>query len=320
MKKLFIAGHRGMVGAALCRKFSSCPDFNLLTEVRSSLDLLDFTAVQQWFAFNKPEIVIIAAARVGGILANRDHSYEFLVDNVRISTNLIEACRVHGVKELIMLGSSCIYPKYAQQPIKESELLTGSLESTNEGYALAKICALRQCQYLHDRDGINSYSVMPPNLYGPNDNYDYKSSHVMASFIRKFSEAAAANLNSVSCWGTGSPRREFMHVDDLADAIAFLVQLSSTAQGSTTLKAKLGNQRFINVGADSDISIKELASKIAHATGYEGEVQWDSSVPDGTPRKLMDSSKMRSLGWSPSIPLEQGILETVKQYISDAVA
>ena len=318
MRKLFIAGHRGMVGSALVRKFSPLPDYRILTAPRSSLDLFDSSAVDTWFEANRPDIVIVAAARVGGIVANRDNSYGFLVDNLRISTNVIDACKKYPVSELVMLGSSCIYPKYSQQPIQELELLTGPLEPTNEGYALAKICALRQCQYVYEEYGINAYSVMPPNLYGPNDNYDVSSSHVMASFIRRFTEAVRINSEYVQCWGTGSPRREFMHVDDLVNALDFLLRLNTKDKDSGSVRDALGKQRFINIGVDSDISIMELAALVAETAGYKGEILWDDRVPDGTPQKLMDSSKIRSLGWSPSIALKQGVSETLYQYLNIA--
>lgn len=314
MKNLFIAGHRGMVGSALVRKYSTVPDYNILTAPRSSLDLLDSSAVDAWFEVNRPDIVVVAAARVGGIVANRDNSYGFLVENLRISTNIIDACKKYPVSELIMLGSSCIYPKYSQQPIHETELLTGPLEPTNEGYALAKICALKQCQYVYEDYGINAYSVMPPNLYGPNDNYDIRTSHVMASFVRRFTDAAKSNSDSVTCWGTGSPRREFMHVDDLADAIDFLIRLNRDPSDSYRLAEALGKQRFINVGVDADVSIMELAQIISQAAGYKGKILWDTSVPDGTPQKLMDSGRIRSLGWVPNTSLKNGISKVLNEY------
>lgn len=295
--KIFVAGHRGMVGSAIVRNLKSKGFKNLILKTSSELDLRNQKEVNSFFNLNQPEFVFLAAAKVGGINANNIYRGEFLYDNLIIELNVIESARVYGVKKLLFLGSSCIYPSNAPQPLKEEYLLSGYLESTNEPYAIAKIAGIKLCESYYRQYGCNFISAMPTNLYGPNDNYDLEKSHVLPALIRKFHEAAANNLPLVTVWGSGKPFREFLHVDDLADACFLLME-------------KYDDIQFVNIGFGEDISIRDLATLISQITGFKGEIIYDTSRPDGTVRKLMDSSKMNQLGWSPKIDLKNGILKT----------
>lgn len=292
--KIYVAGHRGMVGSAILRKLQNEGYHNLVLRSSSELDLRNQQAVAEFFEAEQPEYVFLAAAKVGGIHANNVYRAEFLYDNLMIQNNVIHNAYVSGVKKLLFLGSSCIYPKLAPQPLKEDALLTGVLESTNEPYAIAKIAGIKMCDAYRSQYGCNFISAMPTNLYGPNDNYDLQTSHVLPALIRKFHEARKRGDDHVVLWGTGSPMREFMHVDDLADACYFLMQNYDEAG-------------FVNVGTGSDLSIKDLALLVKRITGYEGEIQHDLSKPDGTPRKLMDVSKLGAAGWKARIGLEEGV-------------
>tara|TARA_B100000886_G_scaffold340268_1_gene308829 strand:- start:3519 stop:4517 length:999 start_codon:yes stop_codon:yes gene_type:complete len=318
-EKIFIAGSSGMAGSAILkalkRKGYGEPKHNgeLLIPKRSDLDLLDESAVHKWFKDNKPSIVVIAAAKVGGILANASQPATFLMENIKIQTNLIEASWKFGVKRLLFLGSSCIYPKFASQPINEESLLSGPLEQTNEPYAIAKIAGIKLCESLRIQYGFDAICLMPTNLYGPGDNYHPTESHVMASLIRKFCNASKNNEN-VMCWGTGSPYREFMHVDDLGEAVVFaLEKWDPNSQDSP--KDQYGTPLiYLNVGTGKDISIFDLAKKIAKITDFHGKVIWDKTKPDGTPKKQLDISKITKLGWEAKIDLEEGIKSTVSEF------
>ena len=304
--RIYVAGHRGMAGSAICRAlvakgYGEAGGGALLTASRSELDLLDPAAVANWFALNKPDVVILAAAKVGGIQANNSYPADFLLDNLKIQTNVIETAWRSGVRRLLFLGSSCIYPKFAEQPITEEALLTGSLEPTNEWYAIAKIAGIKLCEALRRQHGFDAISLMPTNLYGPGDNYHPTNSHVMAALIRRFHEAVESKAPSVTCWGTGTPRREFLHVDDLGEACVFA--LENWQPGPDELQ-------YLNVGTGIDLSIKELAYLVAKTVGYEGNIQWDSSKPDGTPRKQLDVSKLGGMGWRAAIPLAEGLVKT----------
>ncbi|MBN9692320.1 MAG: GDP-L-fucose synthase [Verrucomicrobia bacterium] len=292
--RIFVAGHRGLAGSAILRELHRQGFTQTITRTRAELDLLDPLAVQQFFDREKPEYVFLAAAKVGGILANDTQPATFLWENLRIETNLIDSAWRSGVRKLLFLGSSCIYPKLAPQPLKEEYLLTGPLEPTNEWYAIAKIAGIKLCQAFRRQYGCDFISAMPTNLYGLNDNYDLSSSHVLPALIRKFHEAKVRSESTVTCWGTGTPRREFLHSDDLARALVYLMQNYSEEQ-------------FINVGSGSDITIKELAHLTAEVVGFSGQIIWDSTKPDGTPRKLMDSSRLLGLGWRPTVDLRDGI-------------
>ncbi len=292
--KIFIAGHRGMVGSAIKRKLEKSGFSNLVYRTSSELDLRNQDAVNDFFKQEQPEYVFLAAAKVGGILANNTYKAEFLYDNLMIQNNVIDASYRHGVNKLLFLGSSCIYPKLAPQPMKEDALLTGLLEPTNEPYAIAKIAGIKMCDAYRAQYGSNYISAMPTNLYGPNDNYDLNTSHVLPALLRKFHEAKLNNTPVVEVWGTGSPLREFLHVDDLAEACLFLME-------------HYNEPGHINVGSGSEVSIKHLAEMIMDVTGFTGELKWDSSKPDGTPRKLMDSTKINNLGWKSEISLRDGI-------------
>ena len=300
-KRVYVAGHRGMVGAAIVRRLAG-EDCTVLTSDRSC-DLREQAAVRDWFAENRPEVVVVAAAKVGGILANDSYPADFLYDNLMIEANLIEAARAGGVAKLLFLGSSCIYPKFAPQPITEEALLTGPLEPTNEWYAVAKIAGIKLCQAYRRQHGCDFISVMPTNLYGPGDNFDLASSHVLPAMIRKAHEAKLAGADSITIWGTGTPRREFLHVDDLADACVFLLRTYS-------------GESHVNVGSGSDVAISELAEMVARAVGFAGTIQRDTSKPDGTPRKLMDSGLLAGMGWSPRIPLDQGIADAYAHFLA----
>jgi len=294
---VFVAGHRGLVGSAILRKLTQLGCNNLLVRTHAELDLKDPAAVDRFFRENRPEIVFLSAARVGGILANSRRPAEFLYDNLMIQTNVIHGAWEHGAKKLLFLGSSCIYPKFAAQPIREEYLLTGPLEPTNEAYALAKIAGLKLAAAYRSQYGFSAVSIMPTNLYGPGDNFDLESSHVLPAMIRRFHEAQRAGAATVTLWGSGTPRREFLHVDDLADAACFLME-------------KYDSPEPLNVGVGKDVTIADLAEVVARAVGYSGRVVFDHAHPDGTPRKLLDISRLTTLGWRPQITLEQGIAST----------
>ncbi|SDC57582.1 GDP-L-fucose synthase [Halanaerobium congolense] len=295
--KIYVAGHRGLVGSAIMRKLKKEGYNNLVYRTSSELDLRRQEKVENFFRDEKPEYVILAAAKVGGIKANDTYSAEFLYDNLMIETNVIDAAYQNDVKKLLFLGSSCIYPKFADQPMKEDYLLSGKLESTNEGYAVAKITGIKLCEHYNKQYGTNFISAMPTNLYGPNDNFDLETSHVLPALIRKFHEAKVNDEDEVVIWGTGKPRREFLHVDDLADALLYLMN-------------NYNGDQFVNVGVGKDISILELAELIKDIVGFEGEIVNDLSKPDGTPRKLLDVSRLNELGWEAQISLEEGIKDT----------
>ncbi|MEZ5825693.1 MAG: GDP-L-fucose synthase [Geminicoccaceae bacterium] len=300
-RRIFIAGHRGMVGSALCRRLASEP-VELLTASRGELDLTSQAAVRSWMQANRPDVVVLAAARVGGILANASRPVAFLEDNLLIELNVIRAAFEAGVEKLLFLGSSCIYPKHAEQPIREDALLTGALEPTNQWYALAKIAGVKLCEAYRREYAADFISAMPTNLYGPGDNFDPQASHVLPALLRRIHEAMLEGAESVTIWGTGTPRREFLHVDDLADACVHLLRHHS-------------GHEPVNIGCGSDLSIIELARMIARIAGYRGEILTDPSMPDGTPRKLLDTSRMSALGWQPRIPLEEGIAATWRWYL-----
>jgi GDP-L-fucose synthase len=292
--KIFVAGHRGLAGSAICRELRQQGFTRILTRTRQELDLLDGNAVRAFLELERPTHVFVAAAKVGGIWANNTKPADFLWENLQIQNHLIHGAWQAGVKKLLFLGSSCIYPKLAPQPLKEDYLLTGPLEPTNEWYAVAKIAGIKLCQALRRQHGCDFISAMPTNLYGPNDNYDLQGSHVLPALIRKFHEAKVRGDREVVCWGTGSPLREFLHADDLARALVFLMRNYSEEQ-------------FINVGSGSELTIRELAETVQAVTGFSGTVVWDTSKPDGTPRKLMDSGRLFALGWQPRIGLREGI-------------
>ncbi len=300
---IFVAGHRGLAGSAILRLLESDGFSRVLTRARSELDLTNTDAVDQFFAKEKPHVVIVAAARVGGIKANADEPVEFLLTNLQIQNNLIRAAHEQGTRKLLFLGSSCIYPKFAPQPIPESALLGGPLEPTNEAYAIAKIAGIKLCQAYAREYGDNFISAMPTNLYGPNDNFDLASSHVLPALLRKAYDAKQSGARELVVWGSGMPRREFLHVDDLAAACLFLLQ-------------RYDSPEIVNVGTGEDISIRELAEMICDIVGFTGTLTWDASKPDGTPRKLLDIAKIRSLGWSPRISLRDGIARTYEWLLS----
>ena len=304
--RIFIAGHRGMAGSAICRALRAAGYKQQLTVPRQALDLLDSTAVEGWFKAQRPSVVVLAAAKVGGILANNTYPADFLLDNLKIQNNVIEMAWRHGVRRLLFLGSSCIYPKLSEQPIREESLLTGALEPTNEWYAIAKIAGIQLCRSLRIQHGFDAISLMPTNLYGPGDNYHPSHSHVMAALIRRFSEAARNGTEQVVCWGTGSPRREFLHVDDLANAAVFCLERWQHDPSSS-------EPAFLNVGTGVDLSIKELAEQIASITGFRGSIHWDTTKPDGTPRKLLDVSRLAAMGWQARIPLAEGLKQVVAE-------
>jgi GDP-L-fucose synthase len=292
--KIYVAGHRGLAGSAIWRELERAGFTSLIGKTHAELDLLDSNAVKHFFEQERPEYVFIAAARVGGIIANDTMPGQFLYENLQIQNNLIHAAYLTGVKKLLFLGSSCIYPKQAPQPLKEEYLLTGPLEPTNEWYAVAKIAGIKMCQAYRRQYGCDFISMMPTNLYGTNDNYDLRNSHVLPALLRKFHEAKVTNSPNVICWGTGSPLREFMHADDLGSAALFIMENYSEEQ-------------FINVGSGIEITIKQLTELVRDVIGYAGEITWDKTKPDGTPRKLMDNSRIFSLGWKPRIDLKTGI-------------
>ncbi len=295
--KLYIAGHQGMVGSALVRRFQRESGVTLLLRTRKELDLTSQADVDAFYAAEKPDAAVIEAARVGGIHANNTYPADFIYDNLIVAANTIHSAHRHGVKRLLFLGSSCIYPKHAPQPMPENCLLTGELEATNEAYAIAKIAGLKLCQYYRRQHGVLFHSAMPTNLYGPGDNYHPQNSHVLPALIRRFDEARASGKTEVVAWGSGTPRREFLHVEDLADACAFLLRQDNPPD-------------WINVGTGTDVTIKELTESVAAATGFQGKITWDATKPDGTPRKLMDVSKLTALGWRARISLSDGLART----------
>ncbi|WP_218184573.1 GDP-L-fucose synthase family protein [Nigerium massiliense] len=299
--RTYVAGHRGLVGSAILRRLEADGFTDLVTRTSSELDLRDRDAVRRFFAETKPRSVFLAAAKVGGIMANDTYPVDFLSENLRIQVNVMDAALEQGVERVLFLGSSCIYPKFAEQPIREDSLMTGHLEPTNDAYAVAKIAGIMQVQSVRKQYGLPWISAMPTNLYGPGDNFSRTGSHVLPALIRRFDEAARDGASSVTNWGTGSPRREFLHVDDMADACLYLMDHYDGPQQ-------------VNVGTGEDITIKKLSELVARIVGYEGELEWDTSKPDGTPRKLLDVSTLRDAGWSPKISLEQGITDTVAWY------
>lgn len=299
--KIFIAGHRGLAGSAIVRALTAQGYENIITRTRQEVDLLNQAAVAEFFATETPEYVFLAAAKVGGIMANRTSPADFIYQNLQIQNNVINAAHTYGVTKLLFLGSSCIYPKLAPQPIKEEYLLTGPLEETNDAYAVAKIAGIMLCNSYRRQYGSNFISVMPTNLYGENDNFNLETSHVLPALIRRFHEAKIGNTPSITLWGSGAPYREFIHVDDMAAACLHLMETYN-------------EEGHINIGTGTDITVKDLASLIAHIVGYEGTIEWDTSKPDGTPRKLLDVSRLRSLGFTPAIALEDGIRNTYEWY------
>jgi GDP-L-fucose synthase len=305
--KLFIAGHQGMVGAALVRRFSGQPGVTLCLRSRRELDLTSQAAVEAFYAAERPDVAIIAAAKVGGIHANNTYPADFLFDNLAIAANTIHGAWRAGVRRLLFLGSSCIYPKHAPQPMTEDCLLTSALEPTNEAYAIAKIAGLKLCQYYRRQHGVAFHSAMPTNLYGPGDNYHPQNSHVLPALIRRFHEAREQGRPEVVAWGTGSPRREFLHVDDLADACAFLLGQAEPPD-------------WINVGTGTDVTIRELTELVAEVTGYAGRIVWDATKPDGTPRKLMDVSRLSALGWRARVGLREGVERTYASFREELAA
>ncbi|MBI5444624.1 MAG: GDP-L-fucose synthase [Deltaproteobacteria bacterium] len=305
--RIFVAGHRGLVGSGILRRLEAAGFTNLLTRTRAELDLTDQPAVLRFFDQERPAYVFLAAAKVGGILANSTYPAEFLRENLLIQTNVIDAAWRCGVKKLLFLGSSCIYPRHAPQPLKEECLLTGPLEPTNEWYALAKIAGIKLCQAYRRQHGFNAICLMPTNLYGPGDNFDLESSHVLPALIRRFHEAKEAGISPVVLWGSGTPRREFLHVDDLADAALFLME-------------RYDGEEIVNVGTGEDLTVRALAELVADVVGFRGATAWDATRPDGTPRKLLDVSKMATLGWRAKIGLREGIEETVRWYADRANA
>jgi GDP-L-fucose synthase len=299
--KVFVAGNRGLVGSAIVRNLIARGYKNIYSAPRTHFDLRDQNDVEKYFEVNRPEYVFLAAAKVGGIKANNDYPAQFIRDNLQIQTNVIDAAYRHGVKKLVFLGSSCIYPKFATQPITEDQLMTGPLEPTNDAYAIAKIAGIRMCQAYYQQYGFKAISLMPTNLYGPNDNFDLESSHVLPALIRRFHEAKELNSPHVECWGDGSAMREFLYVDDLAEACY-------------TCMENYNSSEIINVGTGIDVTIKQLTKTIADIVGYTGEILWDTSKPNGTPRKVLNVDRIKSLGWEPKINLEKGIELTYEWY------
>jgi GDP-L-fucose synthase len=305
--KIYIAGHRGMVGSAIVRRLHKDGFTNIVTRTHKEMDLTSQQAVADFFASEKPDVVVLAAAKVGGIHANNVYRAQFLYENLMIQNNVIHGAYTNGVKKLLFLGSSCIYPKMAPQPLKEESLLTGLLEQTNEPYAIAKIAGIKMAESYRRQYGVNYISAMPTNLYGPNDNYDLNNSHVLPALIRKFHTAKITNAPSVEVWGTGSPMREFLHVDDLADACFFLLQ-------------NYDEELFVNIGTGEDLTIKALAEMIKDIVGYTGELKWNTEKPDGTPRKLMDVGRLHKLGWKHRIGLREGITSVYAEFAKSELA
>jgi GDP-L-fucose synthase len=300
---IYVAGHRGLVGSAICRALEQQGCTKILTSTHAELDLTNQAAVRAFFADKRPDYVFLSAAKVGGIHANDSLPADFIRDNLLIQTNIIDAAYQYGSKKLLFLGSSCIYPKFAPQPMQEAHLLTGELEPTNEWYAIAKIAGIKMCQAYHKQHGFNAISLMPTNLYGPGDNFDLKNSHVLPALIRKFHEAKVQGLSEVEIWGTGTPKREFLHVDDLAAACVFLME-------------KYNDPAIVNVGSGEEVRIAELARLVAEAVGYEEAVRYNTDMPDGTPRKFLDVSRLSALGWSSQITLKQGIADTYAWFLA----
>jgi GDP-L-fucose synthase len=308
--RIFVAGHRGMVGSAIVRALQAAGHSGLLLRTHTELDLTDRAAVRAFFKAEQPEYAFLAAAKVGGILANDTYRADFIHDNLAIQLNVIDEARRAGVKRLLFLGSSCIYPKHAPQPMKEEHLLTGLLEPTNQPYAIAKIAGIEMVDAYHRQHGCDFRAAMPTNLYGPGDNFDLKTSHVIPALIRKFHEAKAAGAPAVTIWGSGTPRREFLHVDDMASACVLLMGIPREAWD-----AKIGLP-FVNVGTGTDLTIRELAELIGRVVGYTGRLEFDTGKPDGTPRKLMDGTRLRALGWAPKVGLEQGLRRALGEFVS----
>ena len=302
-EKIFVAGHRGLVGRAIVRKLEADGFQNIVTRDRASLDLTNAPAVSAFFAGERPDVVVVAAAKVGGIKANNDLPVEFLLENLHVQNNVISASHKQSVRKLLFLGSSCIYPKHAPQPIPESALLTGALEPTNDAYAIAKIAGIRLCQAYASEYGENYICAMPTNLYGPHDNFDLLSSHVLPALLRKAHEARVSGARELVVWGSGNPRREFLHVDDMADACVFLLQNHDSPD-------------IVNVGCGEDVSIRELAEQVCEVVGFGGELTFDATKPDGTPRKLLDVSKLNAMGWRPKIALRDGIAQTYDWFLN----
>lgn len=300
--RIYVAGHRGLVGSAILRRLRAHGHADVLTRTRDELDLRDGAAVRAFFERERPEHVYLAAAKVGGIFANASAPADFIRDNLLIQTNVIDAACRAGATKLLFLGSSCIYPKHAPQPIREEHLLTGPLEPTNSAYAVAKIAGIEMCKAYRRQHGFHAIAPMPTNLYGPGDNFDLQTSHVLPALMRKFHEAKVSGADEVVAWGTGTPRREFLHVDDLADAAVFLME-------------RYDGEEIVNVGTGEDVTIRELTEMIAKVVGYDGRVRWDTTKPDGTPRKVLDVSRIRTLGWRPRIDLEEGLKTTYAWYL-----
>lgn len=307
--RIYIAGHDGLVGSSMVRRLKKEGYHNLVLKSRGQLDLTRQAEVEDFFSQELPEYVFLCAAKVGGIIANSTHPAEFIYENIMISTNVIHSSYKSGVKKLLNLGSSCIYPKHAQQPLKEEYLLTGTLEPTNEAYAIAKIAAIKLCRYYHEQFGADFLSVMPTNLYGPNDNFNLETSHVLPALIRRFHEAKERSDSHVTLWGTGTPLREFLYVDDLADACILIMQNFDAGDVG----------EFVNIGTGIDLPIKELAKLVAEVVEYDGEVRWDTTKPDGMGKKLLDVSRIHAMGWKPNTSLRQGIMNTYEWYKNNAV-
>tara|TARA_B100000989_G_C19517796_1_gene462575 strand:- start:397 stop:1368 length:972 start_codon:yes stop_codon:yes gene_type:complete len=306
--RFYVAGHKGMAGSAICRSLKNNKYKNIIKVDRKELDLCDKESVHKWFNNNKPDIAVIAAARVGGIVANNSYPTEFLLDNMKIQNNIIEAAWKNKVKRILFLGSSCIYPKFCKQPMVEEDLLSGSLEQTNEWYALAKITGIKLCDALRKQYGFDAICLMPTNLYGIGDNYHKKDSHVIPGLIRRFHEAVLRKEKSVKCWGSGSPFREFLYVEDLGNACVFALE---------NWKPKLNELNFLNVGSGNEISIKNLAQKISKVCGFSGEILWDTTKPNGTPRKLLDVSKFTEIGWKATTDLDTGLKKSYESFLDD---
>jgi len=315
--KIFVAGHNGLVGSALVRALSAAGYSNLLVRTRKELDLLDHNAVSDFFQKERPDYVFLAAAKVGGILANSQYPAEFIYDNLVLQTNVIHNSYLVGVKRLLFLGSSCIYPKFAPQPMDEDCLLKGELEPTNEPYAISKIAGMKMCEAYNRQYGTCFLSVMPTNLYGPNDNFDLETSHVLPALLRRFYEAKAKKMSAVTLWGTGSPRREFLHVDDMASACIHVMSLPDEVVESEFLSDE--KPSFVNIGCGSDVTIGELAERIKGVVAFDGEIEFDTSKPDGTPQKLLNIMKLTSLGWRPEIALDEGLKSTYSWFLDHYV-
>jgi len=304
--RIYVAGHRGLVGSGIVRRLQAGGYRNLVLRTHAELDLLDQGAVAAFFAEHKPDAVVLAAAKVGGIVANNTYRAQFIYENLTIQNNVIHSAYMNGVRRLLFLGSSCIYPKHAPQPMKEAHLLTGTLEPTNEPYAIAKIAGIKMCAAYNSQYGTDYIAAMPTNMYGPGDNYDLQNSHVLPALIRKMHEAKLAGRGEVEIWGSGAPKREFLYSDDLAEACVFLLENASAAQ--------LGE--FVNIGCGEDVTIRELASLVAKVVGFGGRLVYDASKPDGTPRKLLDIGRIRAMGWAPKVPLEQGIALAYRDFLA----